>query len=134
MLSESLGMAAMPAERRMSWAFAMREAGFDFDFGFGFGSGFDSGSVLGLGSDSDSDSGAGSADNCEDHDCCGHATGFVDWRPDAVPGLGLGLGPGSCGSWCRLVREAQRRRRLDCVAMVCLLRLMIDRAACASAA
>lgn len=104
MLSELLEKAAVPAERRMSWAFAMREAGFDFGFGFGFGSGFGSGSDFGF----DCDFGAGSADSCcEDHDCCGHATGSVDWHPDALPGLGLGHGPGSWGSWCLLVREAQ---------------------------
>lgn len=108
MLSELLEMAAVPAERRMSWAFAMREADSGFGFGSGFGLDFDSGFVLGPDSDSDFDSGAGSADSCcEDHDCCGHATGSVDWHPDALPGLGLGLGPGSCGSWCLLVREAQ---------------------------
>lgn len=108
MLSELLGMAVVPAERKMSWAFAMREADFDFGSGFDFGPDFDSGFVLGPDFGFDSDSGAGSADSCyEDHDCCGHATGSVDWHPDALPGLGLGLGPGSCGSWCLLVREAQ---------------------------
>lgn len=79
MLSGQLGTAAVSVGRRMCWAFA-REA--DSDFGSG------------LDPDSGSGSGSGSADSCCEDDCCGHATGSVDWPLDALPGLGLG----SCGS------------------------------------
>lgn len=115
---ELLETVAASAERRRCWAFAQLEAGSEGSAGF-------------AGS-------AGCADSAVAVDsyrvCCGHATSLVDRRFDVCLALGPGPGPDSCGSCCRLVRDAQLLSRLDCVVMVCLRRLVVVRIAFASGA
>lgn len=99
------------AGRRMCWVFAQLEAD----------------------SAGSADS-AGAVDSCEHPVCCGHATSPVGWRFDARLALGPGLGLGSCGSCCRLGRDARFLSRLGCVVMACLRRLVVVRIAFASGA
>lgn len=124
MLLELLETVVVSAERRRCWAFAQLEAGSEGSADFASSAGSADSAVA--------------ADSYEHRVCCGHATSLVDRRFDVYlalgPGLGLGPGPGSCGSCCRLVRDARFPCRLDCVVMVCLRRLVVVRIAFASGA
>lgn len=115
MLLELLETVVASAGRRTCWVFAQLEA-----------DSADSADSVGFADF------AGAADSCEHPVCCGHATSPVGWRFDARLALGPGLG--SCGSCCRLVRDARFRSRLGCVVMACLRRLVVVRIAFASGA